>query len=170
MTEQKAFLSFAKPFIESLKETYKVMMQNDIEIHNPKIVTDSKVIGDITATIGMNGILEKADQKIKFQGMVAITWKETVYLKMASAMLFQEYTAYGPDVADAGAEVLNIVMGNAKKQLNPLGYKIEMATPSTIKGTDHEIKYPKDTTIIESVVTSSFGEFTFKICYQDAII
>lgn len=170
MEETKSFLTFAQPFIKALKETFSVMMQNEIKIHSPKIKSSIQSQGDITATIGMNGIFEKEEKQIKFKGMLAITWKENVYLKMASGMLFQEYTEYCDDVSDAGAEIINIVMGNAKKELAPLGYKIEMATPSTIRGPNHEIRYPPKTTVVESIVTSTFGDFIFEICYQESIL
>ncbi len=170
MNDVKDFLVFAQPFINALKQTFKVMMNSDIKMHSPQIKKDRKANGDITATIGMNGLFEKGDQKTKFRGMVALSWKEDVYLKMASAMLLTEYKVYCEDVADAGAEIINIVMGNAKKDLNPMGYKIEMASPSTIRGISHELRYPTTTHVIESVVNSNFGDFTFEICFQESSI
>jgi chemotaxis protein CheX len=98
---------------------------------------------------------------------MAISWPEDVYIKFASKMLFEEFDEYCDEISDSGAEVVNIVMGNAKGQLNPLGFKLEMATPSTIKGKQHEIRYPAKTTVIEITVSSDIGDFTLELCYQD---
>ena len=166
----KSFVNFSKPIVDGLKETFSMMIGTEIEIHSPQIKKNSRVKGDITATIGMNGNLEKNGQSQPFKGLVALSLKESTYLKIASAMLMEDYTEYNEEVSDVGSEIVNIVMGNAKKELAPQGYKIEMATPSTVRGKNHEIRYPPETQIVETVVSCEFGDFTLEICYQESIL
>lgn len=166
--KNKNYINFSKPFVDALKETFSVMMQADLTVHSPSIKEGSKTPGDITAVIGMNGTLVKEGQEDKdFKGQLLVSFKEDVYLKIASAMLMEEFTEYNDEVADVGGEIVNIVMGNAKKTLIPTGYEVGMATPSTIRGVDVEIKYPSKTTVIQSKIESSLGEFFLEICYQE---
>lgn len=164
---QSHFASFAKPFIEALSDTFTTMVNTPVKAHSPKIKESAVAHGDISAIIGMNGELER-DGKIKdFKGLLVLSWKEDVYLKVAGSMLFEEYTEWCDDVSDSGAEISNIVMGNAKNGLVPLGFKIGMATPTTIKGANHEIKYPAKATVIEITISCDFGDFTMELCYQE---
>jgi len=82
--------------------------------------------------------------------------------------MMQEFDDYCEDMEDTGSEIANIVMGNAKKVLANEGYKIGMSTPTRIKGIDHEIKYPANTIVIETTISSALGEFTFDICYRES--
>lgn len=161
------FVEFSKPFIDGIKETFKVMMDIDVQAHSPKIKTGNKASGDISGIIGMNGKLESDEGNKDFKGQMVLSWNEDVYVNMANKMLMEEYTEYNEEIQDAGAEVCNIVMGNAKKILNPMGYKIEMATPSTVKGKSHEIIYPPETTIVEIIISTEIGDFSMELCYLE---
>ena len=161
------FLQFSKPFLDALKETFTMMVQCNLTTHSPSVKSSTTAKGDITALIGMNGLLETNGEDKPFKGLMAISWPEEVYIKMASKMLMEEYTEFNSEIADSGAEIVNIVMGNAKAQLANQGFKIEMATPSTVKGKDHELKYPTNTTVIEITCSSECGDFVLEICYQE---
>ncbi len=161
------FVQFSKPFIDALKDTFEMMVQTKLETLSPKIKTTAVANGDITALIGMNGSVARDGAEKDFKGLLAISWPEDVYVKLAGRMLFEEYTEYCDDISDSGAEICNIIMGNAKSGLTPLGYKIEMATPSTVKGKNHEIKYPNGTTVIEIEISCDVGNFTLELCYQE---
>lgn len=161
------FVQFSKPFVDALKETFSLMAQTDLNAHSPEIKNSSIAKGDISALIGMNGKIEKDGEEKDFKGLLVISWPEEVYVKFASRMLYEDFDGYCEEISDSGAEIVNIVMGNAKGQLNPQGYKIEMASPSTVKGKDHEIKYPPNTTVIAITLSSDIGDFTLELCYQE---
>lgn len=161
------FVKFSKPFLDALTETFDMMVQTKITAHSPKIKTNTTASGDVTALIGMNGVIERDSETKSFKGILALSWPEDVYVKLAGRMLFEEYTEYCDDIADSGAEICNIVMGNAKNGLTPMGYKIEMATPSTVRGKNHEIKYPDKTTVIEIKISCDVGDFSLELCYQE---
>lgn len=160
-------VQFSKPFIDGLKDTFATMVQTEIKTHSPQIKKDPNAIGDISALIGMNGLLEKDGKTVEVKGLIALSWKEDVYVKMASRMLMEEYSEYNEEISDTGAEIVNIVMGNAKAKLASEGFKIEMASPSTVKGRELEIKYPPKATIIEITCSADIGEFSLEICYQE---
>lgn len=167
MSSNSNFVQFSKPFVDALKETFSLMAQTEITAHSPTIKQGNVAKGDISALIGMNGKVEKDGEEKDFKGLLVISWPEDVYIKFASRMLFEEYTEYCEEISDSGAEIANIVMGNAKGQLNPEGYKIDMASPSTVRGKNHEIKYPPNTTVIAITITADIGDFTLEICYME---
>ena len=82
-------------------------------------------------------------------------------------MLMEEYTEINDSNSDAGAEISNMITGNAKRYLTALGYKIEMSIPSTILGPNHEIKYPSGTFVVLIPIDSQHGRFYVELCYQD---
>lgn len=165
---QSNFVEFSKPFIDALVDTFEKMVHTEIKPQNPKIKTTSVARGDITAIIGMNGTVEKDGQIKDFKGLLALSWPEPLYVALAGRMLFEEYEEYNDEISDSGAEIANIVMGNAKGHLANIGYKIGMASPTSVRGNGHEIKYPPNTTVIEITIGTDIGDFSLEICYQEA--
>ncbi len=163
----EGFLKFSAPFIKSAKETFKVMMKTEITLHSPKLKLDTLSTADITALIGVNGTIEHSGRVDEFKGLLALSFPEDVYLRLASRMLGEEYKEYCPDIADAGAECTNIILGTAKPDLAKLGIKLAMTTPSTVRGRQHEINYPKTGVIVETTVSCDVGSFFMDLCYQD---
>jgi chemotaxis protein CheX len=166
-THHERFLNFSRPFLDALKDTFETMVQTTIKPHSPEIKKGAKGSGDISAMIGMNGQVEKDGDTKNFKGLLVFSFPEEVYLKIAGAMLFEEFTEYNEDIADTGSEIANIVMGNAKSGLSEMGYKIEMASPSTVRGPDHEITYPAGTIIVVITISSDHGDFKMELCYQE---
>lgn len=161
------FLNFSKPFLSALVETFKLMVQTEVKPHTPKIKKGNDAFGDVTALISMNGVVEVEGDEKKFNGFLALSFPEELYVKMASRMLMEEYTAFCEDISDTGAEIANIIMGNAKAGLYELGYKLEMATPSTIRGSKHELHYPSSSITIAITVSSDLGDFALELCAEE---
>lgn len=161
------FVKFSKPFVDALSETFDMMVQTKIKAHSPTIKKSAVAKGDITALIGMNGTIETDNKTKGFKGLMAISWPEKMYIALASRMLFEEYEEFCDDIADTGAEICNIVMGNAKNGLVPHGYKLDMATPSMVRGKNHEIKYPSKSTVVEIIISCDLGDFSLELCYQE---
>lgn len=164
--KESDFIIFTKPFIDALQNTFKTMVSTDIKAHSPKLKTTSVAKGDISAIIGMNGVKKVNDSENEFKGLLVLTWPEDVYLKIAGAMLFEDFEEYCEEISDSGAEISNIVMGNAKSVLVQNGFHIDMATPTTVRGKDHEVKYPTKATVIEITISCDYGDFNMEICYQ----
>jgi chemotaxis protein CheX len=163
----KNFLEFSKPFIDATKMVFEKMMETQIESAKPELKTDSKMYGDISAVIGMSGNKTINDQKSRFRGLLVLSFSEDVYVKIANKMLQEAHTQFNDEIQDVGAEIINIIMGNAKKTLNTVGLFPEMATPSTIRGTGHTITSLDRSYTIIIPFKSSLGEFKMEICYVD---
>lgn len=167
MNQNEQFLIFAKPFVEAIKNIFETMVFTQIEAKKPELKKDNQSRGDYSSVMGMNGTFEADGQSREFRGMLVISWPEQSYLKTASAMLMETYTEYNQDIADTGAEIANMIMGNAKRDLGGLGYKLEMAIPSMISGPGHTIRYPEGVRTVLIPLTCAHGEFYMEICYKD---
>ena len=163
----KNFLEFSKPFIDATKMVFETMVETNIESAKPELKTDSKMHGDISAVIGMSGNKVINEQSTRFRGLLVLSFNEDIYVKIANKMLQESHTQFNEEIQDVGAEIINIIMGNAKKTLNTAGLYPELATPSTIRGTGHTITSLDRSYTIIIPFKSNLGEFKMEICYVD---
>ncbi|MBC7712524.1 MAG: chemotaxis protein CheX [Rhizobacter sp.] len=160
------FIDFSRPFVDACKNIFTTMVGSPIEAQKPQIKSDSNSRGDITAVIGLSGELDKGGVKTPYRAMLVVAFPYDTYFKVASAMLSETYTTYHPDIHDLGGEIVNMIMGNAKRDLKTLGYTSNMAIPSLIEGKNHSIKYPTGTTVVLIPFTSQFGPLYMELCYS----
>ena len=163
----KNFIEFSKPFIDATKLIFETMINTKIEPLKPELKTDSTMYGDISSIIGMSGDKKTDGSVTKFRGLMVLSFREDFYIKMSNRMLQEEYQEYNKEIEDVGAEIVNIIMGNAKKTLNVMGLFPDMATPSTVRGANHTVTaLDKQCTIIIPF-HSDIGDFKMEICYVD---
>jgi len=168
MSSENNFIDFSRPFVEAAKNVFETMVYTKLEPQKPSIKKDNISKGDISAVLGMSGEIERANGKCNYKAMLVLSFPYATYFKVAGAMLSETYSAYVPEIHDVGGEIVNMIMGNAKRDLKGLGYSSNMAIPSMIEGKDHTIKYPSGTTVILIPINSAHGEFFMEICYSES--
>lgn len=166
MTGDSTFIDFSKPFVDAAKNIFNTMVFSKIEPQRPSIKSDALSKGDVTAVLGLSGELEKGGKNTPYKAMLVLSFPYQTYFKIASAMLGETYTTYHPDIRDLGGEIVNMIMGNAKRDLKSLGYTSNMAIPSMIEGQDHTIRYPAGTTVILIPFETQHGPFYMELCYS----
>lgn len=167
MAGESHFIEFSKPFIEAAKNVFDTMVFCKLETQKPQIKSDTTSRGDISAVLGLSGDMEKNGAKVPYKAMLVISFPYETYFKVASAMLGETYTSYVPDIADLGGEIVNMIMGNAKRDLKTMGYSSNMAIPSMVEGKDHSIKYPSGTHVVLIPFASNCGMIFMEICYSE---
>ncbi len=165
MPADSTFIDFSKPFVDATKNIFSTMVFCKIEAQKPAVKSDALSKGDVTAVLGLSGELEKNGKTQPYKAMLVISFPYATYFKIASAMLGETYTDYHADIRDLGGEIVNMIMGNAKRDLKTLGYSSNMAIPSMIEGKGHNIRYPAGTTVILIPFESPVGPFYMEICY-----
>jgi len=127
-------VNFINPFISATQKTLEVQCSVSVTPHKPyvKKPSDPPLLGDLS---GIIGIVSET-----FSGSLAISFPEQLFLKMANKLLGLSMAEITPEVVDFVGELSNIILGQAKGELNNLGYKIHQAIPSCIWGKDHKIK------------------------------
>jgi chemotaxis protein CheX len=167
MNNDSHFLEFTKPFVDAVKNVFETMVYTKLETLNPIIKTDAVLRGDISAIIGLNGDIDKEGCGGHYKAMLVISFPYDTYFKVASAMLGETYTSYVPDIKDLGGEIVNMVMGNAKRDLKVLGYSSNMAIPSMFEGKAHTINYPTGTRMFLIPFDSVHGQLFMELCYSE---
>jgi len=168
MSAQANFLEFSKPFISAAKNVFETMVFTKLDALKPQIKNDNTSQGDVSAVLGISGELDKDGEKKTYRGMLVISFPYDTYFKVASAMLMDTFTEYNEEIADVGGEICNMIMGNAKRDLNGMGYTSNMAIPSMIEGKAHSIKYPEGTTVILIPISSAHGPMFIELCYTES--
>lgn len=167
MTLTNNFIEFSKPFIEASKNVFETMIFSKLETKKPFVKEGTTSKGDVSAILGVTGVLTKDGKETPYKGMLVLSWPYETYFKVASAMLMETHTKYSNDISDVGGEISNMVMGNAKRTLSEMGYSSNMAIPSIIEGPQHNLNYPNGTTIILIPISSAHGPFYMEICYKE---
>ncbi len=167
MTVESHFIEFSRPFVEATKNVFETMVFSKLQPEKPSLKTDSFSRGEITAILGLNGEVEKNGIVSIYKAMLVISFPYETYFKIANAMLGETYTSYVPEIHDLGGEIVNMIMGNAKRALKSMNYSSNMAIPSMIEGKNHSIKYPAGTQVVLITFNSEIGPFYMEICYAE---
>ncbi|MDD4975340.1 MAG: chemotaxis protein CheX [Bacteriovorax sp.] len=168
MSGETHFIEFSKPFIDAAKNVFETMVFTKLETQKPTIKSDSVSRGDVSAILGLSGELEKNGSRCHYKAMLVISFPYETYFKVASAMLGETYTSYVSDIHDLGGEIVNMVMGNAKRDLKTMGYTSNMAIPSMLEGINHSIKYPSGAHVVLIPFNSAHGPMFMELCYLEA--
>jgi len=167
MSVEANFIEFSKPFIDAAKNVFETMVFTKLEPQKPVIKNNNTSKGEVSAVLGLSGELDKKGTKSNYKAMLVLSFPYETYFKVASAMLMETHTVYSPDIADVGGEIVNMIMGNAKRDLRVLGYSSNMAIPTMIEGKDHSIKYPNATTVVLIPIKCSHGDMFMELCYVE---
>ena len=166
---QERYLEFCKPFVDGLKNVYSTMVFTELHHGTPMLKQNSSQLSDYSSVMGINGKYEEEGHPaINFKGSLVISWPMETYIKTASKMLMEDYTEFNDEIHDVGMEIANITMGNAKKIVNPLGYKIEMSVPNCVVGNQHAVESERGTVTIVIPMESELGYFFMEINYKDS--
>lgn len=161
------FLEFSKPFIDAAKNVFETMVFTKLEPGKPQVKKGNISKGDVSAVLGLSGTVTKDGMEKTYRAMLVISFPYETYIKVASAMLMENYTEFNEEIRDVGGEICNMVMGNAKRDLSGIGYTTNMAIPSIIEGQGHTIKYPENTTVVVIPMNSAHGEMFLELCYAE---
>ncbi|MEO7423589.1 MAG: chemotaxis protein CheX [Fibrobacteria bacterium] len=121
------------PFISSTMETFTKMVGIESKPGKLMLKKDAKLNYDISGIIGLSGMAK---------GTVAMSFPKETAIAVCNKFMSGDYKDLHPDILDAVGELVNIVAGNAKKELTE--FNIAISLPSVITGPNHKIIEPKD--------------------------
>jgi chemotaxis protein CheX len=88
---------------------------------------------DVSGVIGLTG---------EARGAVVISMKQDLAIKLTSILTATEHKGLDADVVDAVGEIVNIIAGNAKQELEE-AFKLVISLPTIVKGKEHSINWPE---------------------------
>jgi len=148
---------YIQPFIDVSKSVFKGLLQIELEEDRPYF-SDSESISewDISGIIGLSG---------EARGAVTISMKTKLALRLTSILTAKEHTQSDDDMVDAVGEIINIIAGNVKQNLEQM-FKLVISLPTVIEGNGHNIKWPHNrnrTICIPFKLRGESGEFCLSV-------
>jgi chemotaxis protein CheX len=70
----------------------------------------------------------------EFQGALVLAFPASTYLPIMNRLTGGDFKELTPDIRDGVAELLNIVVGQAKTSLNMKGFQLQQAIPTLVQG------------------------------------
>ena len=148
-------LNFVNPFILGAVEVLQVQCQ--IKLEGGKPFLKGKEVQPAFAISSTIGVISD-----KFKGAISLNFQESFYLSLLSNMLGEPITEINNETQDGAAELLNMIYGSAKTQLNAKGYSLQKALPTVSRGqgiiTSHGNK-----PVIVVPMRSDFGQMHLEI-------
>jgi len=124
---------YVTPFVTTTLNTFKNFVGFELVAGHPHFSGRAMEFDqDISAIIGLSGDI---------RGAVVISMKRKFALKIADALVGTAHTELDDDVVDAVGEIVNIIAGNVKNEVEG-GEKIVISLPTVVKGKDHTFAWP----------------------------
>ncbi len=145
-----------RPFIVETVKTFELMLgvkpsENEVET---KTRTDGTY--DVSAMIGITG---------SGTGGVVLSFPEDVARKVVSRMLGEELCEVNTDVTDGLGELVNIITGNAKRDLVKYGFEnLSLSLPNVVIGKHRTVWRSKDMPcLMTRFFSSELGPFCIEV-------
>lgn len=122
-------VTLINPFVSAVVDTLKIQARTESQPGKPCLVRGcDREANPETAVVGL---IEVGTQD--FQGAIALLFTAPVILKIYENMLDEKLEAVTPELCDATAELLNIIYGTAKTQLNQnANFQLKTALPKVV--------------------------------------
>ncbi len=147
---------YINPFLNASINLFRVFLGMDVTAGTPYVRKDTGNLGDVSALIGLAG---------ETSGAVVLSFSHDTALKIVSRMEGVEHHFLGAEVLDGVGELVNIIAGNAKKDLNE--FKILISLPGVITGNNYQIKWPSGVPVICIPFESSLGPFSVNVSLRE---
>ena len=124
-------VKYINPFIKSAKNVFNTMLETELTRTGVSLKDSASPSHDISAVIGLSG---------KISGSVVFSISRPVALAVVKKMIDLETDAINADVADAIAELVNMIAGAAKACFPEL--ELSLGLPNVVVGRNHLIMFP----------------------------
>ncbi|OHD07479.1 MAG: hypothetical protein A2086_14520 [Spirochaetes bacterium GWD1_27_9] len=147
---------YINPFLNASMNLFKEYLNVSVTVSPPVLLKDPNELKEVSAIIGLAG---------DTVGAVVLTFSRETAIKMVSKFSGLSFMAITNEVIDGVGEMVNIIAGNAKKDLED--YRIEISLPGVITGNSYNINWPKGVPVISIPFQSEFGDFSVNVSMRD---
>ncbi|MDR1030955.1 MAG: chemotaxis protein CheX [Treponema sp.] len=145
---------YIQPFVDVCKSVFKDFVGTELTEGRPYFADTSSVSEwDISAVIGLTG---------EARGAVVISMKKELATTLTGMLTGSEHTSVDDDVIDAIGEIVNIIAGNVKKDLEEI-FRLVISLPTIVQGKEHSIKWPSNQARIICIPFTILENTTFNL-------
>lgn len=152
-------MDFIQPFLIATKKTFETQIQTTIKPLTPSLKTATMPGVDIASvlTLVSNGV----------SGSFVLCFSEEVFLKVYGSMVGETIDKITPEVEDAASEIVNIIYGLAKVELNIKGYTFQKAFPTVLRGEKISIRQSGSRPAVIMPFETGLGRFHIEIEFEN---
>ncbi len=110
----------------------------------------------------VSGIIGLAGDTV---GAVVLSFERDTAIRMVSKLSNKPYAALGSEVIDGVGELVNIIAGNAKRDLTD--FRLAISLPGVIIGDHYRINWPQGVAVITIPFESDLGHFSVSVSLKD---
>ena len=150
---------YIQPFIKVCKSVFQEFVGQKVDARMPYFMEKEAVSEwDISAIIGLTG---------EARGAVVISMKQDLAIKITSILTGMEYDKLDDDVVDAVGELINIIAGNVKQELEE-AFRLVISLPTIVRGKEHSINWPDSQTRVICIpfTLSKTDSFTLSVALE----
>jgi chemotaxis protein CheX len=145
-------VEYINPFIAAVQNVFSTMLSCEVRRGQPVLKENNLADHYVSGVIGLSG---------NAVGAAVLSMSESAALASASHMLMSDITEMSDDVLDAVGELVNIVSGAAKADLEE--YNLMISLPNVITGREHEIHFPSDVKPLSIPFETDWGPITLVV-------
>lgn len=154
----KLKVEFINPLLTGIYDVFRTMIEARAKYTGLAIATHKNPPNHVVAMIGLSG---------KVRGTVALVFPIETSREIAERLTGSALSDDSPEVADALAEVVNMVAGAGKAKLSELvGSTLELTLPTVVRGDDYEVSSPSNSLWLEVQFSSAVGAFSLRLNFE----
>jgi chemotaxis protein CheX len=145
---------YIQPFIDVCENVFKEFVGSELTAGRPYFSDVTAVTDwDISAIIGLTG---------EARGAVVISMKKGLALKVTDILTGTRHTTLDDEAVDAVGEIVNIIAGNVKKNLEET-FRLIISLPTIVQGVEHAVKWPHGQARIICIPFTIFEDDVFNL-------
>ena len=152
-------VEYINPFIIATRKVLSTMAFVESRPGKPSLKEEGqiKAPGVISAVIELYG---------ESKGSIAISFSKECILQVASQMFGESYEDLNEEVIDIVGELVNMVSGEARRELAKLGFHFSAGIPVTTQGEGHDLKHFVQARIISIPFETKGGNYFIEACFD----
>lgn len=145
-------VKYINPFLAASVNLFKNYLGSELSNETPFVNKEPCDLDEVSAIIGLSGDVI---------GAVVLSFDRETAIKIVSKFAARQYVGLSSEVIDGVGELVNILAGNAKKDLNE--FRIDISLPGVITGSKSKINWPSDVPVITIPFKSDMGKFNISV-------
>lgn len=148
-------VAFINPFLTAAQKTLEVQCKTKVKILAPFLKKEQ------TPNVAIVGVLSLISNG--FSGSIVLCFPQAVFLKIYENMFGEKHASITAELEDAAGELLNIIYGMAKIELNSKGYNFQKALPTVMAGEKLKIRQSGAMPAVVIPIETDAGPFHIEI-------
>jgi chemotaxis protein CheX len=123
---------YIQPFIDVCTKVFRDFVGAELTAERPYFTGPHTIAEwDISAVIGLTG---------EARGAVVISMKKNLAVRLTDMLTGTKHQSLDMEVVDAIGEIVNIIAGNVKKELEE-DFRLVISLPTIVEGKNHKIQW-----------------------------